>query len=285
MADPELVPRDALRGLSVAISVSGSADLRRLGLSPDHCNFAVAEIARAVLLAGGSVLYGGRLFPDAGFTGILVDEVRRYSERRHSLVICLAESEHGGHAAERFDAVQKRLGGAARLVLLDREGRPIDRTRWSDRPGPDPTLPAAHALTTMRRYVTTHTDARVLVGGKLAGSTGRGPGVVEEAEMSVAAGQPLYVAGGFGGAAAAVARVLGRDDQEWAPPDFPRDVDDPRARDALHDLAGAARRHPSPDDGLTDDERRQLAASHRPGDIATFLVLGLARARARQKEI
>jgi hypothetical protein len=106
------------------------------------------------------------------------------------------------------------------------------------------------------------------------------PGVIEEAILSVAAGQPLYVAGGFGGAAAAIARKLGRDDQSWAPPRFPADVDNEPVGQALQQLLHAQQEHPAPADGLTNAERRQLAASSRPGEIATLFVMGLARTRS-----
>lgn len=54
--EPELVARDALRGITVGISVSDSADLSRLGLTPAHCELAVAELARAIFLAGGRIV-------------------------------------------------------------------------------------------------------------------------------------------------------------------------------------------------------------------------------------
>ena len=59
------------------------------------------------------------------------------------------------------------------------------------------------------------TDARVVLGGaavpRLVDPTGYGgryPGVVEEAWRTLEAGKPLYVVGGFGGAAGLVAEIL-----------------------------------------------------------------------------
>jgi SLOG-like protein len=93
VTDPALVPLDAAAGVRAAISVSDSADLARLGLNKGLCELAVAELTRAILLAGGTVSYGGRLDPE-GFTHILMDEVRRYADGRNALTICLAEAEH-----------------------------------------------------------------------------------------------------------------------------------------------------------------------------------------------
>ena len=70
MSEPTLISRDALSGQKVALSVSESADLSRLGLTEQHCRLVVAEVGRAIMLAGGTVVYGGHLNP-GGYTEIL----------------------------------------------------------------------------------------------------------------------------------------------------------------------------------------------------------------------
>ena len=45
--------------------------------------------------------------------------------------------------------------------------------------------------------------------GREFGSRGRFPGVAEEVLMALAFNKPVYLVGGFGGAAEAVGRVLG----------------------------------------------------------------------------
>jgi hypothetical protein len=70
----------------------------------------------------------------------------------------------------------------------------------------------ASAFTAMREAMTSEVSARVLVGGRVFGQTGRWPGVVEEAVIALKKAKPLYVCGGFGGAAARVVSALRR---EW----------------------------------------------------------------------
>ncbi|MGY1846092.1 hypothetical protein [Blastococcus sp. SYSU DS1021] len=275
MSDPTLVPVGALSGLDIGISVSDSADLGRLGLTPQHCALAIAELARAILLAGGSLTYGGRIQPE-GFTQILVDEVRRYADGRNALTICLAETEHRKLTDEQLDAIDGRLGTAATLDCLDAEGRKIQPRH---RPRTQDIVDPAQALTALRRHITARTDARVVVGGRLAGHQGAMPGVIEEALLSMQSGRPLYVAAGFGGAAAAIARALGRDVPDWAPPNFPEGAD--AASAALQQIAEVTADAVPTEDGLEDAERHQLAVTHRPGDIATLVVLGLARLQGR----
>lgn len=277
MSEPQLVATDALDGHDVGISVSDSADLGRLGLTSAHCELAVAEITRAVLLAGGSVTYGGRLRP-AGFTQVIMDEVLRYASGRQALTICVAEPEHRDFLPEELRSIDNRLGTSARMVLLSERGEPL--STFDDHPlSAGASTEDSAALSALRRHLAQRCTARVVVGGKLTGYQGAMPGVVEEALLSLQAQQPLYAAGGFGGAAAAVARSLGYDDLAWAPTDLPAGARAPGAREALDQLITTARDRPPTRDGLDEAERRALAASPRAGDIASLTVLGLARTR------
>ncbi len=275
MTDPVLVPRDGLAGATVGLSVSESADLDRLGLRPSHCRLAVVEVARAVLLAGGTIVYGGDLRP-GGFTTLLLDEVRSYAHGRGALLVCLSADAHHGLTNAQADDVDRRLGADARLVLVDDDGLPVRPSdRHAGRRPPDP----AGALTALRRHMTAIADARVVVGGRLTGYKGKAPGVIEEAVLAADAGRPVYAAGGFGGAALSVARALGADPEWWAPPGVPVGADDDGASRALVALAETISARGAAPDGLSNDQRSALAATHRPGEIASLAVLGLARAR------
>lgn len=273
MTEPHLIPRDALKNVDVAISVSDSQDLRRLGLTDEHCRLAVAELARGILLAGGRITYGGNLSP-AGFTQILMDEVHRYGDARRSLTLCVPDEQHREISQNELKKIDKRLGTSAQLILLDGAGEEIN-LHGDPSPKSASITPAA-TLTAMRQFITRRTQARVLVGGKLAGYQGTMPGIIEEAGLSLAAAQPLYVAGGFGGAAAAVASGLGIDDQAWAPSDFPTGASETSIQQEIAKLAHCAEKN-NATDGLNEAQRKQLAATHRAGDIATLVLVGLAR--------
>jgi hypothetical protein len=275
-SEPELVPRDALRGTAVGISVSDSADLSRLCLTQAHCELAVAELARGIFLAGGTIVYGGRLVP-AGFTDILLDELRRYREDRDALILCVPESEHRRLSDDELSRREQELHTSAELVCLNADGEPVSVAERADtRTSSD----VAAALTGMRRHITNRCHARVLVGGGLRVFQGVMPGLIEEAILSVQAGQPLYVAGGFGGAAAAIATALGYEEQSWYPPDFPEGAEE--QADALARLGTSIDATPLASDGLSVTERHQLAATHRPGDISSLVVTGLGRLAGRR---
>lgn len=264
----------------MGISVSDSADLGRLGLEQRHAELAIGELARAILVAGGSMTYGGRIRP-SGFTQQLMHEVRRYGESRHSLTICLALPEHRKLSQTELNDLDRQLGTWGRLVYLDHDGRPIDARSEGGIPDNDNLDDSIRIASYggLRHYIATQTQAQVLVGGQLAGFRGAMPGVIEEAIAAIQASHPVYFAGGFGGAAAAAAKVLAIDPFDWFPPDLPMTADDPQVEASLKALKRVAEdsRWDIFDNGLDEAQRGQLAASHRPGEIASLVVLGLAR--------
>lgn len=272
MNEPVLIARDALSNQKVALSVSESDDLARLGLAEQHCRLVVAELGRAIMLAGGTVVYGGRLDP-GGYTEILIEEAQRFSGGRPSLEVVLAESEYRTLTEDELVAADRGLGDFGRLTLVSESRKTVAIPSaldgsWS--------RDAGRALTAMREHVANEASARVIVGGRLSGYMGTEPGVIEEARLTIQAGGLLLVAGGYGGAAAAVAQWLyPHHMSSWAPNAYPAHAQDPEVTAAL-DALDEARRGGWAGGSLSDDLLRLLLISHRPADIARAAVRLLA---------
>jgi SLOG cluster2 len=66
----------------------------------------------------------------------------------------------------------------------------------------------ARGLTHLRHRLDAVSDARFCLGGRITGSTGRYPGIIEEALLALQEGKPLYLAGVLGGAAHQVIRAI-----------------------------------------------------------------------------
>lgn len=274
MVDPHLVPRDALRGRRIAISVSESADLARLGLSPLHLELTVAELTRAIVLAGGIAVYGGKI--DVGFTQIVREEAERYATDHVVFEHYVPFTEHANLSRAELQAYVGRLGVHSEVHLIDAVGvaAPVS---GANQPGfVRAEVEPSTVLTTARTLIAEVCDGRVIVGGRLSDYLGAIPGVVEEAVLTLGAGKPLYVAGGFGGAAAFVGRHQTPDLYDWLPEGMPQGAEalvDEAAFSRLRGTRGAQ--------GLDDDDARLFASSNRPSDIATLAILGLSRLLGR----
>jgi hypothetical protein len=210
-----LAGREGFRGRTVAVSISESPDLDALGLSGVHLLAAMADVARHVFARGGGVAYGGDLRPtsEGGLTQELFDLVGAYKGAEvlpdalvadylaWPLGLDLAQNPRRKLALKRvarLEQVPPPPGLVARLNL--------DVTRPPE--GDDATFVRARCLTEMRRKMTAETHARVVMGGKVTGYSGKYPGILEESHLAITAGQPLYLIGALGGCAAAVIEAV-----------------------------------------------------------------------------
>lgn len=285
---PPLLPRNALKGRRLGLSASDNVpDMRRLGLDTRHFRLALAEMARLVLLGGGTLAWGGHLEPE-GLTPLLVEEVRRYGREVAAsaleevpLLVVLAWSVHRNTPVERLDEINNQLGGLGRLLCLDPAGNEIEEY-WAGRgTAPEPVSDpqeVAKGLTAMRNKLVALTAGRLMIGGKRSGYTGALPGLVEEAALTIEARQPLYLAAGFGGAAADIAQAVGLP-MDWLP-DAPDTERDKALEDGLRRLKAQVRTTPRADTGLDREDEVHLARTHRPSEIATLVSQGLGRLAA-----
>jgi hypothetical protein len=217
---------DMLVGISV--SEPAESELAARGVGQEHVRHAYVELARQILAAGGSLAYGGS--PQASkpnYVEILMGLLRTYSRP-------------GRPPRER---VQLYLAAPIWQTLSSNDLAPLQvLATVNETP---PARDGSRHYTVMREAMTAATDARVIVGGRTTGYIGRWPGILEEAYLALRASQPLYIAGGLGGAAAlAVDLVRGR-----ARPDFKV----PERRE-LRDVLEGAKLH----NGLTEGENDQL---------------------------
>ena len=304
-----------LEGMQVAMSLSDSPDAGGPdGFTRQHAEDATVHIARTLISAGAAIAYGGDFRP-GGYTPLLAQLIQTYNQtankRAQDLHSYLASIVPLGETPENVPLTMHHLlespDFAKEALLPDPKSK--------DRP------PAPFYFSDMRRVMERYTAARVILGGNAnprtepdgVGYGGRYPGVVEEAWRTLEAGKPLYVAGGFGGAAALVADLLeGKDipeklrDETWMPHPFfqenARVLDAHPARtqlglpERMEDMAKAiiqlAASHLESDEssanwnGLTLEENRLLFRTRDPVTLAAFVSKGLLRvAREQAKDM
>lgn len=265
-------------GFTLGVSVSDSPDLARLGLTETHLRMALGEVAQAVLVAKGRLSYGGHLRDD-GHTAFLVHECEKYGSRDRPFTGYIPWSVHRRLTVDDINRHRRAIGLYGSYVFLDPDGQPIeDPTAGRDAAAMEVgSREAADSLTAARRVLTANCDARLVVGGQRIGYQGHMPGVVEEAILAVRARQPVFVAGGFGGAAGDIVRTLGFDPENWL------GITDKSSRPDIRELVDALGQSGwSPEvNGLTLEQNRQLAISYRASEIASIVVYGLRKLRSR----
>ncbi len=261
-------------GFALGVSVSRSEDLGRYGVTETHARMALAEIARAVLVADGRLVYGGHLDED-GYTAFLVREIERFGRRNRPFTGYVPLSVHRRLHADTITDRVEDLSVLGTYVFLDDEGNEVDPLEGRGR-GPVSVEASVErkALTAAREVMARSVQGRVALGGQRAGYRGRMPGVVEETIYAIRDGKPVFIAGGYGGAAADMAVLLGFDPQNWLGVEAPRGPHVDELMEAVRVSGWEARSN-----GLTEDENRRLAITYRASEVASLIVTGLSRRR------
>lgn len=258
-----------------------SVDLPRLGLLEGHFRLALGELGRTVLVLGGQLQYCGHLDPN-GYTPFLTNEIKRYGRQGHLLSVVLAWSVHRRLRLSVIQHEDNDLGVLGSITCLDAVGIPLDcsANRGESPPGLAEEA-VAPSLSAMRQFAVQKTQGRMLLGGRRSGYEGIMPGVLEEALLALIANQPLYLAGGFGGVTHDIVAQIDPLAAAWLPSNVHDGDDGWQAGLKRLSTVIDGRGWEALANGLSAAENVQLAATHRPSEIATFVSLGLGRLAQR----
>jgi len=221
------IVKSFLHGKRIAISVSENEELEHLGLSDHHLKDISIEIARYLIVNGATMLYGGDL-RDKGYTRIFSELSYQYKflsdkERRfvnyfpfpNFLKVSLDDKANfvKQQVEPKIIAIPKHLGN----VDTERKYEPFksveDRFIYSE------------CFADMRIIMAQDSDARILLGGKQKNYLGYIPGIIEEAFQTMQENKPIYLLGGFGGAAKSIINVISGDIPKELTNEFQFDTD------------------------------------------------------------
>ena len=196
---------------TIAISISDSPDLAVLGMSDRHLKRAMEMVATYLLSFGFRLAYGGDL-RQGGFTEQLFELVSRYDRSAQSrgqpgVTDYLPWSACVSLSHDDYLDLSGRLGSSAEIKCLASDGAVLEQFDFPELPLRDRQV-IASSLTAMRRTMLEETSARVVLGGRIEGYQGSMPGIAEEALLTLQAGRPLYILGGFGGCSRDIAESL-----------------------------------------------------------------------------
>lgn len=279
-----------VRGGCIALSGGGTPNQQE--------NFEPAwrAVAHRLWQDGATIAFGG-IWDTGGLSDVLrtaASELPRALTREPNLEPPRVRSFPPGRQPQPGDGVVDEHG-----VLIERHVQgvlPGEGDGWSG------WLHRAVSLFRMRLQVADVSVARVAMGGKTVGYSGRFAGLAEEVMLSLRAGHPIFVAGGYGGAARDVGALLGlarpwygsdmptfrvpygeeneRELQQrqelFRPPpwaDLPVTVAELVCFLKEHALGGPK----WPDNGLTVSENRALFESVDAAEVARFVEAGLRR--------
>jgi hypothetical protein len=208
----EIQSRDKgiLNGLRIAVSVSENEELEQLGLSNQHLKDIMIEVARYLMVNGGTLLYGGhlknegytRLFAELSFQyKFLNDTVFRFVNyfpfpNSKSLTLEIRSDFMKNQVEPIILEIPDHLGAIDRQREYDPSKNIEDKFIFSE------------CFSDMRNIMAQNSHARIVVGGKQSKFLGYMPGIVEEAYYSLKANKPVYIIGGFGGAAKSLSKVI-----------------------------------------------------------------------------
>jgi len=198
-----------LNRFKIGISISESEELSELGLSEIHQQDAMIEFARYLLVQGAHLVYGGDL-RNKGYTFLFSELAFQYRSRTEQdkkhftnyfsfpIHLRLSQSHLSEFKKNRVEVV--KVPPAA--------GLNVDESLYIEPTSPENKIIWARSLSRMRQEMDKNTDARVFIGGKLLNYLGKYPGIIEEAFITLTSNKPIYLIGGFGGAAKSIISSL-----------------------------------------------------------------------------
>jgi hypothetical protein len=259
-----------LRGRTVAVSTSEVDAWATRERSPLRQREIVADLARQLFAMEARIAYGGDL-REAGFTRLLVEVQRAHTSfagtTSPGIISYILEPLSEEERANYTDALEFV---DVRFFDFDREGDDSASAR---------ALGRAMSLRAMRWEIARDVTALVAVGGRTSGYEGWRPGVADEIASAVKADNPIYLVGGFGGAAswyAHAAFLEGGIPNDPAAPWLGAETDAELALPDVDDVVRALRGGVSRN-GLTKAENASLARTVDPDEIIALVLSGLAR--------
>lgn len=201
-----------LKGKNIAISVSEAPDSDLWGYGVELIRDLTIELSRHLLITGARMLYGGDLRKD-GYTALFSDMSLQYKDYQENV-------DRDTFFFQNYFAwpIHLTFTKEIRLQYVNSRVNPIfvecPQEYMGDKSKPIKPINNennyfyALSLLKMRRQMEADADARVILGGRTSGFIGFMAGIIEEFVQAVMAGHPVYLLGGFGGAASSLSSLI-----------------------------------------------------------------------------
>jgi SLOG cluster2 len=195
-------PDRPLAGCAVGVSISESDDSLTCGFPTEQVNRCIVQVVSALFGQGVAVVFGHDWREDGVMEAVhgFARQMQSTAPGREPLLQNILPWPDSPLLDE---TLRDQL---SRALRVESAGLPEELKRFEAmtpadvRQLPERAYLRARALTHLRRRLEDRTHARICIGGRLQGSQGRYPGIVEEALFALTRRKPLYLVGLFGGA-------------------------------------------------------------------------------------
>ena len=301
------VPYRPLAGCVVNLSISESDDSSGRGFPVWQVNRLTLQVVAALFGQGASVVFGHDWREDGVMEAVYGFAREMQPPIPLSVADAKAEAEPMLHNLLPWPDTpylpERDLERLSSTLRVEAAGLPTELHEF-DRDGraaaPQTALHRylrARGLTFLRHRLNTACHARLCLGGRTSGSSGRYPGIIEEALLALQDNKPLYLAGFLGGATEQVVDAIEgkqiRDD--FCPPNSigflyeqppVKDAGSPEDRtiDRLavwNRFTGAGRDKLAETNRLTPDENDELLHTPVVDRVIELVLIGLSRMQAR----
>jgi hypothetical protein len=281
----------------VGLSISEIEDAHHRGYGKMHLRDALVELSRYLLVSGYQLAYGGdvRYNSTFNFAQVLFDLARNYNKVHikpfekienfvpYPIYPSISETERAN-----LEKVAKLIDVTPPMEINKDPNEVLKALTAEDK------VIWARSLTKMRILMNDSIAVRIIIGGKTRGFKGKYPGVIEEAYIALISKKPMFVIGGFGGAAAAIINALeGKKPEEMFEqfhtenPDYKEFMDlfNEEAQSSHYDLIDFDKLLKTFNvigieglrNGLDHQENQTLFRSTNPTEIISLIFTGLGR--------
>lgn len=207
---------ESLVDLKIGISISDPSpeNLDIVGQHKAYHGLLAQDLGRHILARGGNLIYGGD-FRDDGITKFLATEAQALKDRTKATNILIQNYVAWPiHLKEKTTTTEwmAQYSDVAKFVRRECPGELSDLVKdlstFIDPNSAENLFVWAQNLSSMRAEMIGNCDIRVSAAGKHVGYLGCMPGVLEEIAIAILQKKPLFLAGGFGGVAGSVCRMV-----------------------------------------------------------------------------
>lgn len=188
----------------VGISISENKDIKKYGFDYVHLQDFMNEVARYLLVIGCELVYGGDIHykHEYNFVQSLFELAATHNKEHKDI----PQKIRNFVAYPIYEKIEVSEKAELIKVATFNEVKPINNIK--ENMDKNEKIINALNLLKMRVEMNEYIKARIVIGGKTHGFTGRYPGILEEVYLAMQSKKPLFIIGAFGGVSRILAKVL-----------------------------------------------------------------------------